>query len=42
MAVMEKVHEQVDSEYDGARFPQERTAGLVLGLTLEQIIVIGV
>lgn len=37
MAVMEK--EYVDSEYDGVHFAQERTAGLVLGLTLEQVLV---
>ena len=32
----------VESEYDEVRFPQERTPGLVLGLTGEQLIVMGI
>ena len=38
MATM--IQESMDSEYDDVRFPQERTQGLILGLTLEQVIVV--
>ena len=35
MATM--IQESMDSEYDDVRFPQERTQGLILGLTLEPV-----
>ena len=39
MSTVEK--QFVESEYDGVRFPQERTAGVLLGLTWDQLIVVG-